>query len=194
MACKKEDYSDNPLRGKNGAYLTQGLFYEYNRGGGSSNNEPIWTLRPEDFKGYPSLYQIYMASVDEYDFVMKTFGNMSHFRKLCELDWFMEGHQFAQGTRLDGLRHWREDMRLRDESIAKKQLAEEAKNGNVTAMKALHETAKKANTGTIKESRSQNPNKKGRPSKDKPQEASVALKAFQNLKKRTEDKDGKLDA
>lgn len=180
-----KNYNDNPLRGKSGAYLTQGLFYEF-----KSNKEALWTLRPEPIHNIPSLYQIYMESVDEYDFVMKTFKTMSHFRKLCELDWFMEGWTSPNGSRLEGLKHWREDMRLRDESLAKQQLKDEAKNGNVTAMKTLHDTAKKATNGIVKEGRPENKGK-GRPPKDKPvEESSLAMEAFNRLKS----KDIKLDA
>jgi len=180
------DYSDNPLRGKSGAYLTQGLFYEF-----GTNRDALWTLRPEPIHGIPSMYQIYMDSADEYDFVKKTFKTMSHFRKLCDLEWFMEGYSYPNGSRLEGLKHWREDMRLRDESLAKKQLQAEAKNGNVTAMKVLHDTAKKGNTGVVKETKPEHKGR-GRPSKVKEQvdSSGIAMKAYEALKQR----EGKLDA
>lgn len=134
------------LKASNGRRLTQELFYEFN------NPDAPYTLRNEDHtaksgKTYTSVYQIYMNSADEFDAAMKIVGSMDHWRLLTESnDWFMNGKDMG-GYKLDGLKQWREDMRMRDESLAKSQLLDEAQSGNVTAMKYLHEQSTKLSKG-----------------------------------------------
>lgn len=129
-----KDY-DVKLRGGNGKYLTEGLFYEYNK-------DALYTLRPENHvakngKEYISMYQIFINSIDEHDCAMKTLGSKSHWKKLIEKDFFMEGTTFG-----DGLIEWRKDMKARDDSLAKKTLMEQVNEGNVAAAKALIENNK----------------------------------------------------
>ena len=118
---------------------TQALFYEFPTG-----KEATYTLKNDDvmYKGSlrVSAYQVYMHSVDEYDAAIKLVGSMKHWRKLCGLKWFMQGmpeHSF------EGLESWREDMALRDASLAKKQLQESALGGNVNAQKILFGSTEK---------------------------------------------------
>lgn len=113
---------------------TQGLFYEFP----GNKDDAAYTLKNEDVeyngKQKVSAYQVYMHAIDEYDAAIKLVGSMKHWRKLCGLKWFIEGipeHSF------EGLDSWREDMRLRDESRAKKQLMDSAMSGNVAAQKVL---------------------------------------------------------
>jgi hypothetical protein len=118
------------------------LFYEFN------NPNAPYTLRDHDFiskkgKKYKSAYVVYMTSADEYEAAMRLVGSMGHWRMLCGLKWFMEGLEHGSG-RLAGLNQWRLDMAARDQSIAKKQLMEEAKNGSVTAQKEIYQTASKS--------------------------------------------------
>lgn len=118
---------------------TQALFYEFPTG-----KEATYTLKNDDVmykdKLRVSAYQVYMHSVDEYDAAIKLVGSMKHWRKLCNLKWFMQGmpeHSF------EGLESWREDMALRDASLAKKQLQESALGGNVNAQKILYGSVEK---------------------------------------------------
>lgn len=127
------------LRGDNGIYLTDGLFYE------KVGKKAFYTLRPENHfdkegKEYISLYQIFMNSVDEHDCAMKALGSKAHWKKLIGCKWFMEGTTFS-----DGLVEWRKDMKARDDSLAKKTLLNEAGIGNVTAAKAILENNKEKN-------------------------------------------------
>lgn len=118
---------------------TQALFYEFPTG-----KNATYTLKNDDVMYKDQLrvsaYQVYMHSVDEYDAAIKLVGSMKHWRKLCDLKWFMEGmpeHSF------EGLESWREDMALRDASLAKKQLQESAMSGNVNAQKILYGSTEK---------------------------------------------------
>ena len=134
MYANPEDF-----KASNGVQLTQALFYEFN------NRKAPYTLKTQDYKQYKSVYQIYMNSVDEYDACMKIVGSLDHWRKLCALDWFMEGKVVGTGEntyRLSGLRQWREDMKQRDASLAKRQLLEQAENGSVPAQRLLFESSK----------------------------------------------------
>ena len=116
------------FKADNGKYKTQSLFREFNQ------TDAMYCLTPDDKPELEvkSLYKMYMESVDEYDCAMKALGSMAHWRKLTDCEWFMKH-----------LRDWRLDMKARDESLAKAQLQAQAEEGNVTAQKALFESAKK---------------------------------------------------
>lgn len=87
-----------------------------------------------------SAYLIYMSSIDDFDASIKLVGTSRHWETLCNLDWFANGQERPTPTR--GLSDWREDMRLRDMSKAKKLLEEAAEEGNVAAAKALYQESK----------------------------------------------------
>jgi hypothetical protein len=139
----------NEFRASNGIQKTQALFYEF------QNKDAMYSLREQEFtsragKTYQSVYEIYMDSADEYEAAMKIVGNMSHWRKLCGLDWFLNGKVMGHTNntyQLSGLKQWREDMRARDESVSKGQLITEAEGGNVAAMRYLNESARKKTVG-----------------------------------------------
>jgi len=128
-------------RGKSGRYLTEGLFYETAQP--DSRQYIKYTLRPDDHNGFPSLYKIYMESTDEYDAAMTALGSFMHWEKLMRCKWFMEGRESKKGhLGFEGLNTWREHMKMRDESKAKKQLLQEAKNGSVAAQKTLYDSSR----------------------------------------------------
>lgn len=136
--CKQQRVT---LKVGKGLDATQALFYEFP----SPHKETAtYTLKNQDveYKGTQriSAYLVYMHSVDEYDAAIKLVGSMKHWRKLCSLSWFMEG---VPEYSFEGLEQWREDMRLRDESLAKRQLMEAAHGGNVNAQKLLFGTPSK---------------------------------------------------
>lgn len=122
------------FKDKRGAHRTESLFVETIQHHVAKKYEPIYSLRDYDHKDYPSAYQIYMSSVDEYEAAMSLVGSMTHWRKLCALKWFMDGRPECQ---FDGLNSWRIDLEARDHSTAKRTLIDEAENGSVAAARAL---------------------------------------------------------
>lgn len=117
-----------------GALKTELLFAETIKPDRLDRYTPIYSLKEQDGE-YPSAYRIYMSSADEYEAAMRLVGSMRHWRRLCGLQWFMNG--IPTGS-FDGLRSWRKDMELRDKSSAKKQLMESAEAGVVSAQRALY--------------------------------------------------------
>lgn len=151
MQYKKEDYLD-----KRGAMKTEALFYETISPSSMKSYKPLYTLKEETKKGLPSAYQIYMQSVDEYDAAMKLVGSMAHWEKLLRCKWFTDGVE----TVFRGVNSWREDMKKRDVSLAKRVLMEKANDGDISAAKALH---------AIQETKQA----KGRPNKVKQEEPAI---------------------
>lgn len=132
---KKEKLDMSIMKDKRGAHRTESLFVEVISPQSAETYTPVYSLRDYDNKGYPSMYNIFMAATDEHEAALKLVGSLAHWRKLCKLKWFMEGRELAQ---FEGLRVWREDMLARDASTAKATLIEETEEGNVTAAKALY--------------------------------------------------------
>jgi hypothetical protein len=122
------------VRGLNGICLTEGLFAETISENTRANRDPVYSLREDDIKGYPSAYQIYMNSIDEVEAAYKLVGSLYHWNKLLELDWFLEGIPQLSFT---GVKQWREDLRQRDQMIAKAVIFTAAKAGDVSAARAL---------------------------------------------------------
>ena len=134
--------TDEDLRMSNNILPTQALFYEF------GNKDALYTLKARDVqkdgKLYRSLYKIYMESVDEYEAALRFVGDMGHWRKLCSLQWFLEG---APQFSWEGLNQLRLDMASRDKSEAKKKLLEASSQGNVNAAKILYGDTPKQTTG-----------------------------------------------
>jgi hypothetical protein len=76
------------LVGKNGKILTEALFWETNRD--REAYAPLFTLKPVEHMGCPSLKQIYLEHRDptEYTFAMSVFGSWQHWEALTSLIWF----------------------------------------------------------------------------------------------------------
>lgn len=118
--------------------VTQSLFIE------AAKNKKIshfakWSLKRRgavvDGVEYPSAYEIYMSSSDEYEAAMIICdGDLRLWDRLCRTKWFMEGKNHFGHT---GLNTWRKDMAARDASLAKRTLREEAEAGSVAAARAL---------------------------------------------------------
>lgn len=140
-------------RGENGIYLTKGLFFEW-----GDVNAP-YTLRPDDHVArsgneYKSFSKIYLECTDEYEAAQVLLGSWSHWEKLCKVKWFMDG--LTSGTKeLAGLKEWRKEMKLRDESRAKKALMDAIAGGDTSAAKFVYGQTNKKETA-------------GRPQKNKP--------------------------
>lgn len=154
--------TDIKVKGDNGIQHTQGLFLEY------SNPDAPYTLRNADVKRkgkpYRSMYKIFMECVDEYEAAERLLGSQAHWRKLCGINWFMKG---IPEVGFEGLETWREDMVRRDESLAKKILIEQAKEGNVSAARALQSPQK------------QKPNKKAKETQTKPEKNNGLFVGFE---------------
>jgi len=136
-------------KAENGIQLTQGLFYEFN------NLEAPFTLRSVDYTSkrgntYTSVAKIFIESVDEYEAAITILGSWEHWEKLCNLSWFTEGYTTSTGMVYGGLNNWRNQMKLRDESLAKSQLIDQVKTGNVAASRYLHEISTKHKAGRPK--------------------------------------------
>lgn len=128
------------LKGSNGVYLTQGLFYEYN------NPEAPYTLRPDDYtsrKGntYKSFARVYRESVDEYDAAMDLLGSWQHWQKLCKESWFLTGE--VNGSTFTGLNHWREEKDKANESAAKRVLLDAIADGDTQSAWKLYDKVTK---------------------------------------------------
>ena len=142
------------LKDSRGVIMTKSLFVEAQDWAVKKKGKikPIYSLTEYEREGCPSAYQIYMNSVDEYEAAMKLVGSMRHWRKLCELDWFMNG--IHDNAMCEGLLQWREDMRLRDSSRAKRQLVLAASEGDTASARKLLDTstpkAEKASVGRPK--------------------------------------------
>lgn len=126
------------IRNDNNTCQTQSLFYEY------GNKDAPYTLKVHDVHKngnvYISMYKVYMTCADEYEAADRLVGSQYHWRRLCGIDWFINGvPQFSH----EGLTTWREDMRARDESKAKAILIAAAEEGNVNAAKHLYDKSKK---------------------------------------------------
>lgn len=135
---QKEDADLSILMDGQGRHRTASLFLESISPNLKDRADlaPIYTLRNRDYNNLPSAYLIYMASVDEFDAAMKIVGSMSHWRKLISTKWFMDG-----GQGFEGLTVWREDMALRDRSIAKRELIKSAGKGDTSSARKLFDLA-----------------------------------------------------
>lgn len=130
------------------ARKTETLFAESISSASKQKYDPLYTLREQSKDGLPSAYQIYMHSIDEADAALKLVGSLAHWRRLCGLKWFMEG---AQEMGHEGLIQWREDMRARDATAAKRVLQDQASTGNVAAARKLYDEATKKKVGRPKD-------------------------------------------
>ena len=138
----------------NGIQLTQGLFYEFNK------PDAPYTLRSEDYvskKGieYKSVGALYTECSSEYEAAILIVESWTHWKKLCSLDWFVNGYETSSGLKYGGLVEWKEEQELRKKSESETMLMTMIKEGNVTAAKFIYEQQGKQTT-------------KGRPETKKP--------------------------
>lgn len=158
------------FKAENGIQLTQGLFYEWNK------PEAPYTLRSEDYtsrKGvtYKSVSALYRSCNSEYEAAILIVESWEHWKKLCSLDWFVNGHITTAGLKYQGLNDWKEEQELRKKAESEDVLMSMVKEGNVTAAKFMFEQHGKQTT-------------KGRPETKKPKmPASNVEKLFAGLKK-----------
>lgn len=128
-------------------FMSRGIFWELSTPDRREQFPPLYTLKVEPHNGLPSMYQIYMGCVDEYEAAIKLVGNMKNWRNLCRSKWFMEG-MIEYGH--EGLVNWRADMEARDKSLAKMQLLEAAERGSVQAMNKMYNIGEKTKPASSK--------------------------------------------
>lgn len=145
-------YKPSDFKNKNGVYLTRDLFIETAE---HNPDQALYTLQPEEYKGYPSLYELYMDSNDatEYTFANTYLGGWEHWQKLCNSSFFKPY-----------IEKWRAELEIKHRSIALAKIMETAKGNGRDALQAakyIADYSKIRPAGT-----------KGRPSK-----ADIALEA-----------------
>ncbi len=99
---------------ESGARLTKGLFYEMTLADKSS---VVYTLKQTDHKGYPSLYKLYMETMDptEYRFAVSYLDGWEHWSQLVSCTWFAPI-----------VAKWREELHLKIASEALTRIMTEA--------------------------------------------------------------------
>jgi hypothetical protein len=105
-----------------GRYRTLSLFYETN----TSTEEPVFTLKPVDTKGYISMKRLYLEYSDptEYSFAVAVLGSWEHWQRLSNCDWFQKY-----------LEEWRSELEIKLRSEATREMYEQAMKGNRDAAK-----------------------------------------------------------
>lgn len=166
----EKTHPENPFRSENNTRYTKGLFFETSR-----NSDSVqYTLKDFDYKGYPSLYRLYMESDDdtEYTFALAYLEGWEHWEMLCGCTWFRPY-----------ISRWRKELYLKRTASMLKIISDEAKT---TASKNRFQAAKylldrewEKNIPTNK--------KRGRPSKE--EISSELLSQVEDLKRQQEDLD-----
>ena len=124
------------------AINTKQLFLERLSPADRDEHHPPYSIQEYDVeragKTYKSMYQLYINSTDEYAFASEHLGGMAAWSRLLNTQWFTEGYRSHRG-----IEAWRDDMRSRDESTAKKTLLLAVSEGDVSAAKKLFDVSKK---------------------------------------------------
>lgn len=105
---------------------TQALFYEFRHQTKMPVEDIPYNLKTKDWQGTKSMYLIYMQYETEYDAAIALLGSWPHWERLRKAPWFAKH-----------LEEWNAERALRDEALARKTLLNQAREGNVTAAKAI---------------------------------------------------------
>jgi hypothetical protein len=121
---------------------TKRMFLERLSPADRDKHKPKYTMQEHDVVvagvTYTSMYRLYIESVDEYDFITEHLGGMPLWHHLLNTQWFVDGYRQHRG-----MTAWREDLRARDESTAKRVLLVAAKGGDIPAAKKLLDVSRK---------------------------------------------------
>ncbi len=98
--------------------------------------EPLYTLCPDEKKGLPSAYQVFINSTTEEEAALKLVGSLPHWRFLLQKEWFLLGDP-SNIPGFEGVEVWRADMRDLKKARTIRLLEKQANMGNVAAMKQL---------------------------------------------------------
>jgi hypothetical protein len=137
-------------KSSNGKWLQKTLFEDFRYDSEYYSYTPnfIYTLKDEDFEGYPSLRRLYLESSDpsEYNFANEHLGGWDHWQTLCGSTWF--------APIVDD---WRKELsiKLKAEAMAKiRAIANDPLNKNFyTANKYLNEEGWDTETKRLKQGR-----------------------------------------
>ena len=129
-------------------WLTQSLFYETS----DVPDNIIYTLKGDDFKGFPSLKRLYLETSDltEYEFATTHLGGWHHWQTLCKSPFFQTY-----------LAEWRTELELKLKAMALRNIVDEAKGGEKNSFSANKFLVAR---GWI--DKETEPNRRGRPSKE----------------------------
>lgn len=131
--CKTEGHlaSSCPkrrFRGVMGHWVLSGLFLERPtwNDGRDLEDYTLYTIRDHDHKGYPSIVRLYLEMEDltEWEFANTYFGGWEHWQRLC--DGFLRDHVIR----------WRNELELKVQAKALKQVQIEAESGGKNALQA----------------------------------------------------------
>ena len=80
-------------KNNSGAYYTKGLFLEVALE--EDKRYALYTLKNEDYKGYPSIHRLYVEMDDptEYNFALKYFDSWKHWKMIRSAPWFHEPYK-----------------------------------------------------------------------------------------------------
>ena len=142
------------MKSTTGKFLTKALFFETSTPPMREKYPPVYTLKENahtvDGVTYPSAYQIYMDSIDEYDAAQRLLDSSVHWDALTKCTWFMNGVHNADTKLTMGLLDWRDHKKRKEISNAKAQLLIAAEGGNVTAQRTLYGTPPKTRGRKVK--------------------------------------------
>ncbi len=150
---------ENQFKNSSGVFLIRELFYE---GVGVDKSSVLYTLKDEDYQGYPSLRRLYLLEDDptEYLVAEKYFGGWPHWKKLSTSTWF-----------LPYLTPIREELEVRHRAQYLKSLRSDALSGDKVSSKYLLDRFEKDTAS------------RGRPSKQKiKEEADRLFRETENVK------------
>lgn len=136
---------DRPnFKNKNGVYLIKELFYET----ATNKDNVLFTLKTEEYNGYPSLYRLYLEADDvtEYRFATEHLGGWEHWEIMAESP-FLKPYVIK----------WRRELEIKQKSEALAKIVSTSKSSTKEAFQAAKYVADNWNGPSPK---------RGRPSKD----------------------------
>lgn len=146
------EVQETPFRNSVGKRITRSLFLELD----PNPEHPYvkYTLKDVEWRGYPSLYRLYMdlGDLTEYEFATTYFESWEHWNEVCTIREF-----------IPYLLRWRQELALLTKSQIVKNLKQESEKGSFQPNKILLEFADQ-----LQQSMPQafSTTKRGRPSKD----------------------------
>lgn len=147
------------FKSPNNIYYTKQLFYET---ADTDRTLVLYTLKDDDWEGYPSLRRLYLELDDEteYRVASELFGGWPHWQKLLNCNWFLEY-----------LNEWREELKVKHASLSLSILLMKGAAGDVKVNQYLLDR-------TLKEK-----NAVGRPTKKRiREEAQMIVQAQDDIK------------
>ena len=104
--------------------------------------ESYYTMYDDDRHGMMSAKRVYLDSVDEYEAAIKLVGTWANWKQLLKSKEFVEGPRAGQKSSWEGLKSWREEKQIMDESKARELLWQAAEQGSVSAQRILYDGKK----------------------------------------------------